>query len=397
MRHMRRRVGFLVALLAVLALAMLMWPYARGLSLLVRAADLQGTPRRAADLLAREVAEREMTIETAGRALRARAYEPAGRFERTAIVVPGLHAAGIDEPRLMALSRALAASGIAVVTPEIPEIAAFEISPAITDAIEQTALSLAADARLAPDGRVGIMGISFSGGLAVVAAGRPALRGRVAYVFSFGGHADLRRVLRYMCTGVAPAPRVDVDLGAASARLQTVPPPHDYGVAVILLRVADKVVPPAQVRPLREAVRRFLTASHLDRLDKPAAEREFEALRARARQLPEPSATLLKYVNERDVVHLGARLLPFTSEFDDAESLSPVNAPAPSGPVFLLHGLDDDVIPTAESVFLADHLRGKAPVRLLLTGLVSHAEAQLPARPGDALELAGFLGDVLAR
>jgi hypothetical protein len=46
------------------------------------------------------------------------------------------------------------------------------------------------------------MGISFAGGLSVVAAGRPALRDHVAYVFSFGGHGDMQRVLRYLCSGL---------------------------------------------------------------------------------------------------------------------------------------------------------------------------------------------------
>ena len=51
-----------------------------------------------------------------------------------------------------------------------------------------------------------MMGISFSGGLSIVAAGRPSLANRVAYVFSFGGHDDLPRVLRYLCTGTAAYP-----------------------------------------------------------------------------------------------------------------------------------------------------------------------------------------------
>ena len=48
------------------------------------------------------------------------------------------------------------------------------------------------------------MGISFAGGLSMVAAGRPAIRDRLAFVFSFGGHGDLPRVLRYLCTGLEP-------------------------------------------------------------------------------------------------------------------------------------------------------------------------------------------------
>ena len=66
-------------------------------------------------------------------------------------------------------------------------------------------------------------------------------------------------------------------------------------------------------------------------------------------------------------------------------------------PVFLLHGTEDNVIPSLESEYLAQDLRGHAPVRLLLSGLISHAEADRPVHVGDVMQLAGFWGDLLAR
>jgi len=65
--------------------------------------------------------------------------------------------------------------------------------------------------------------------------------------------------------------------------------------------------------------------------------------------------------------------------------------------VFLLHGLEDNVVPAIESEYLAADLRGHAPTRLLLSGLISHAEADRPMRTGDVLQLAGFWGDLLSR
>ena len=53
------------------------------------------------------------------------------------------------------------------------------------------------------DRRLGLMGISFAGGLSVV-AGRRGMGDRAAWVLSFGGHGDLPRTLRYLCTGVQP-------------------------------------------------------------------------------------------------------------------------------------------------------------------------------------------------
>jgi pimeloyl-ACP methyl ester carboxylesterase len=230
------------------------------------------------------------------------------------------------------------------------------------------------------------MGISFSGGLAIVAAGRLSLRDHLLYVFSFGGHDDLRRVLEYFCTGLE------------SDRIAPVPPaPHDYGVAIVLLNIAEHLVPPEQLVPLQEAVRRFLWASYLDQVDKPRAEREFAALRDVARTLPEPAATLLNDVNNRDVAHLGPRLRPYIGFYVDRPALSPARSPAPSARIYLLHGRDDSVIPAAESRHLADRLHGHVRVRLLVTTLISHADVDQPARTMDIVRLASFWGDLLDR
>ena len=394
----RRLLLLLFVLAAALGAALIARPYLHGLSFVVRAAEMQGTARRIADLDTTRVSEREIAIPTRRGPMRARLYEPSGSHRRAALLTSGLHASGIDEPRLVRLARELAASDIAVVTPDIPELSRFEIAPAITDAIEDAGGWLASEATLAPDHRAALMGISFSGGLSVVAAGRPSLANRVAYVFSMGGHDDLTRVLRYLCTGREPRPTPDVQLGAATADTDFILPPHDYGVAVILLSLANRVVPAPQVERLRAGVRQYLWASALDGgVDKARAPAEFEAVRKLARTLPEPSATLLRYVIERDVVHLGARLLPFIGSSGAAEGLSVSRSPKPTAPVFLLHGLEDNVVPAIESDYLAADLRGHASVRLLVSGLISHAEADRPMHVGDVLQLAGFWGDLLSR
>jgi len=383
------------ALVVLLGAAAIARPYVHGLTFVIRAADAQGSARRLADWDTVAEQERTLTIPTARGALQARLYAPVRRARRAVLLTTGLHPSGIDEPRLVRLARQIASAGIAVVTPDIPELSRFEITPAITDGIEQSARWLEADSGLAPDHRIGMIGISFSGGLSIVAAGRASLADHVAYVFAFGGHDDLPRVLRYLCTGTEPRPARE--LGRSSGE-PFVRPPHDYGVAVILLGVAERVVPGAQVEPLREGVRRYLRASALDTgVDKRRAAEEFEAVRKTARTMPEPSATLLRDVVERDVVHLGPRLLPYVSLYGSDPALSVSKSPKTSAPVFLLHGTDDNVIPSIESEYLADDLQGRAPVRLLLSGLITHAEADRPMHLADVMQLAAFWGDVLSR
>jgi hypothetical protein len=234
----------------------------------------------------------------------------------------------------------------------------------------------------------------------------------VSSVFAFGGHDDLPRVLRYLCTGQEPYPPGEVRLKAATAvasddgRVQaaggTEPftlAPHDYGVAVILLGVAPRVVPAAQVETLRNVVRHYLWASALDGgVDRERAGAEFASVRAELQKLAEPARTLARYAIDRDVAHLGARLLPYVTVEGSDPALSLSRSPKPTAPAYLLHGIDDNVIPSVESEYIANDLRrAHVPVRLLLSGLISHAEADRPVHVGDVLQLASFWGDLLSR
>jgi fermentation-respiration switch protein FrsA (DUF1100 family) len=208
----------------------------------------------------------------------------------------------------------------------------------------------------------------------------------VAFVVSFGGHADLPRVMRYLCTGDAPP------VDGVSTRQ-----PHDYGVAVVLYGITETVVPPEQVEALRDGVRTFLLASQQVLVDRARAERTFARAKALAARLPEPSATYLTYVNDRNTKALGAVLAPHLAALaSDNPALSPERAHGtPTAPVFLLHGADDTVIPAAESVLLSRSLEGRTAVRLLLSRLITHAEANDTASAMETWKLVSFWASVL--
>jgi dienelactone hydrolase len=356
--------------------------YLRGAAFVIQAAGMQGIARTVAEWEREPVTERLVQIPWRQGTLSGRWYQPSGSRERGILLVPGVHAAGIDEPRLIGFARDLASMGHPVVTAGLDDLAHYSITVRTTDMIEDAAVWLSGLRHFAPDGRIGMMGISFAGGLSIVAAGRPSLRDRVAFVLSFGGHGDLLRTLRYLCTGVQPD--------------GSIRPPHDYGVAIILLGVADRVVPPEQVQPLRETILAFLEASRLDMVDKAKAQLEFEHARRLAGDLPEPAQTLAGYVNARDVQHLGPILLPHVSALGGDPALSPAKAPAPTCPVYLLHGTDDNVIPSIESSLLARELRARGLiVHQLATPLITHAEVDRTAAIAAVWKLVKFWGDGL--
>ena len=205
--------------------------------------------------------------------------------------MPGVHASGIDEPRLVGFARDIAATGHPVLTVELPDLARYEITTRSTDMIEDAAAWMMRRAEFTGgDGRIGMLGISFGGGLSIVASARPAIRNGVAFVMAFGGHADLPRTLKYLCTGIQSDGKTF--------------PPHDYGLAIVLHGAADRVVPAGQAPALRAAILSFLEASRLDMVDKAKSHAEFERAKTLATTLAEPSRTYMGYVNARDVARL---------------------------------------------------------------------------------------------
>jgi pimeloyl-ACP methyl ester carboxylesterase len=386
-----KRTIALIALLLLGGLVYISLPYLRATALLVRVAKMQGTAATFASAFSYPVTkDPPHSVPTRQGDVPAQFYHPSKNARgRTLLLIPGIHSMGINEPRLAALAHDLSAGGYLVMTMALPDLMAYSITTKSPDVIEDTVAWMAKQPALAADGKVGIVGISFAGGLATSAAGRPSIKDHVAFVLSFGGHGDMPRVMKYLATGQElPAP------GAVTH------PPHDYGVAVILYRLAEYgVVPADQVIQLREGVRTFLLASQLTLVNMDQANATFEKARDMATTMPEPSRTYMTYVNDRAVSKLGPVLVPFLQQLGaDDPGLSPQRAAPPTAPVFLLHGDEDTVIPPAESVILGETLRQKgANVRVLLSHIITHAELDRAGDTYEAWKLVAFWADLLNR
>jgi dienelactone hydrolase len=376
----RRAAALLIGLVLLAAIGLVAGQFTRATALLVVATGLEGPARVVAGLHERPVRESVSEIPTREGPLRARTYRPEGGLRQSVVLVTGVHPAGIDEPRLEHFARTLAAVGLGVVTPEIPRLMAFDVSAAATDAIEDVLSWTLDDAVFGATGRVGVAGISFSGGLAIVAAGRPAVRERVAFVLSIGGHGDLLRTLETIggeaLTGTAVA-TTDV-----------------FGLIVVLTAVAHHVVPADQVDAVRGWGRTYLEAAHLA-----PGTREREELFARADRLaaalPEPSAELVRQVRAGEAAALRPRLAPLVRQLAADPALSPERADAPAAPVYLLHGTADEVIPPEESRQLAAYLESRTRVELLVTPVLAHTDVLDDISPGEGWALVRFLASLL--
>jgi dienelactone hydrolase len=390
----------LVAFIAIFVFVAL--PYLDALGFIIRAADLPGAAAKAAAWRTTTFTrDADIMVPTRNGPVPGRFYRPRTQTRRTILLMPGVHRDGINESRLVGLAEDLAETGFGVLTVAAPDLQHFKVTPQVTDVIEDAVKWTTEQPQFRTDGKIGVLGISFAGGLSIGAAGRDSIKDRIAFVMSFGGHGDLARAMHYLATGevLGDLEKAKHSSAVAGADHVGVHPPHDYGLAVTLLNLADRLVPPDQVAALSKGIDGFLLASSLAVTDPPKAIPVFAEMKTYQETLPEPSRTYMQYVNDRAVDKLGPVMLPVIEALANhpaMPSLSPERAAPPTAPVFLLHGVDDNVIPSVETVLLAEHLKGKVQVEGLLSGLITHAEVNRTATSTEVWRLARFWKDVMA-
>ncbi len=340
-RHVVKRLGLVVAGLLVICGCFLYGQLAPGARFLTRYMDKESPQAVTID-------ERVVIVPTKGRDIPTRLFIPASGYHRVVLVAHGVHWKGFDEPRLLHFARALATMGYAVAAPDLKDLKNYQLEPEAVDEIEASALWLLNDSGLElGDGKIGVMGISFAGGLSVSAASRESLADRVAFVFSFGGHGDLDRTLNYLITGEMPG-------GETLA-------PHVYGQAVVIRFFADRLVPRDQVEPLRSVLFDYLKD------DK-------KKVRARLQGLAPESRRLVELCLKQNVPALGEVLKNDIGEFTTTASLSPQRGRPPRCPIFLLHGSVDNVIPPSESVLLGEWAAAETDATVLVSELIKHVD-----------------------
>lgn len=366
----------------VVALTLIAVPYARTAAFLLDLAGIDDQRRAWIPFRPAPVSYSDHTVSTRHGTIPVRVYRPTIPAPPVVVAFPGVHGGGIDAPRLTRLCERLSSSGLIVVCAPLPDLRDFRITDRSTDVIEDVTLSLATSGRIVPAGRLTLVGVSFAGGLALIASGRTPLENHLNAVVSIGGHGDLTRTVRYLTTGRLPD---------GSHR-----PPHDYALAVVALTMADRLVPSDQVTRFAEAARLFLRASLDGSAGLPAGAALLEKLDARMATMDEPARGLAEAIATRDVATLGAAIAPHVEEFGRSPALSPALSPRTMAPVFLMHGAEDNVIPSSETPLTAADLaaHGNEDVQWLITPLLTHADLVTAAKPDDLWDLVTFWREV---
>ncbi|HEX4651591.1 MAG TPA: alpha/beta hydrolase [Granulicella sp.] len=381
-----RRLLMAVLLLASVAVfAAAGWPIVRAhlqAIAVLRMVAGQPVPWMVGKVVADPIVKRDISFqiagETAAETVRARLYLP--NLPRTAgakakqpalIVLHGVHYLGIDEPRLEAFATAMASCGIRVLTPELPDIKDYHVDASSIRTIGESAQWFARRAG-AP---VGVMGLSFSGGLALEAAADPAYAAAFRFVMAVGAQDDMTRVANYYRTGEDERPNGTVERLAA----------HPYGPLVLEYEYVQDFVPAKDVPAIRSVLRE-------DLYEDKGGERL--ALAALTKPERTEAARLLAGTSPATRAMIGASNAKHAAELAE---LSPHgDLKRLKTPVYLLHGEADNIIPAAETLWLERDLPRGTLQAALISPVISHIDFE-SSRPStmDEWRLTHFFALVM--
>jgi dienelactone hydrolase len=301
--------------------------------------------------------------------IRGRLYLPYQSDAPPMVVLHGVHHLGIDEPRLRGFARALAQACLKVLTPQLSSLADYRIEPAAIDEIGIATNWFSQQSH----GRTGILGLSFTGGLALAAAADPRYSDHTGFVVAVGAHSDLARVARFYVTGQSELP---------DGRVQKIEP-QQYGALILAFAHPEVFFPQKEIPKAKDCMRLWLSE-------------EYTPARACGSGLSASSNVMMEALFQYKIERLRSRLLAeIEREKDTMARVSPAGRlSAIKAPVFLLHGENDGIIPPAETVWLAREVPQKYLRRVLISPAVGHVDpAQTSLR--DQWKLVSFLAAVL--
>jgi pimeloyl-ACP methyl ester carboxylesterase len=338
------------------------------MSLLLRFSNphAQGLPTRFANHPFKEEDGYALTLHGP---LRYRMYTPQNVQNPGGVVLlHGIHHLGIDDPRLWNLARALAGAGVLVMTPELQDLADYRVTARTIDMIGDSAVALSNRMHH----KVGVMGLSFAGGLALLAADRKEFGDAMGFVVAIGAHDDMPRVARFFAANIIATP------DGHETPLQA----HEYGALVLAYSHLEDFFSAADVPVARESLRQWLW-------EQP------EAMKTAAALSPEGKNELDLLLHHRDQLR-EALLKEITLHKDEMEAVSPHGHMAQlHTPVFLLHGAGDTVIPSSETLWLAKDVPAAELKDSLISSALVHVDMGSKVTWQQQWQLVDFMAQVL--
>ena len=219
-----------------------------------------------------------------------------------------------------------------------------------------------------------IIGLSFAGGLALMAAAEPQWRDDIGLIVAVGAYDDLQRVLEYYATNLVTWP---------SGRVTKLPA-HEYGPLICVFDYPAEFFSPRDVPAARTTLRYLLWE------DRNRAEAE-------AKRLTPQGEQLMDSLFRHHIDALAPVLLRGIRKYhDQLAAISPHGHLAGlRAAVYLLHGAADNIVPAAETEWLERDVPSRCLRMALISPVLSHLDLERSPTLADKLKLVHFMSDLL--
>jgi pimeloyl-ACP methyl ester carboxylesterase len=343
-------------------------PHLRAMSLLLRFSNPKAAGL-ATSFANHPFKEEDGTAQTPHGPLRYRLYVPQDvKNPGGVLLLHGVHHLGIEDPRMWGLARALASAGVLVMTPELRDLTDYRVTPQTIDVIGDSAVVLSTRMNKV----IGVIGLSFAGGLSLITAAKPEYASKIGFVLAIGSHDDMGRVARFFAANVITKP------GSAEIPFQA----HEYGVLVLAYAHLEDFFSPQDVPIAREILRQRLW-------ELPDAEKNTAALS------PAGKTELDELLHHRDLLR-EALLQEIKLHKAEMDSVSPHSTISSlHTPVYLLHGAGDTIIPASETLWLAKDLPQQSVKATLISPALVHVNMEDKITWQQQWELMDFMAQVL--
>lgn len=276
-------------------------------------------------------------------------YKPNSANGSVIIVLPGLSVYGYQDPRINNLARSFASLGFTTVVPMIPELEELRIDPITISRISDLILKIYEDSILNPSAKpIGLFAPSYSGGVALLAAGKSRLSHCVSAMMLLGSFYNFRSMIPVLMMASSKDPYALLIL--VRNLLPSTPWYSDELDQILLTAILDN------------GFKRRVPESYLKLSKASARVRElFHKITADPVFRTELISLALETIDEKQ---------NWKERFNLSDKISHIKAP-----ITLIHGREDPVIPSSESVHLFQSLKDHNKVAsLLITDLLDHGE-----------------------
>lgn len=281
-------------------------------------------------------------------------YEPAGSSKATILTINGLAPLGQRDPRFERLNRAMTGCGYRVVSPFMKDLCSFQIG---TENIRQVRSFIEAalnDSTLCENGRASVFAPSFTGSLCLIVAADPAISDRINSICALGSFGSAPGVIETLIC----------DQNA-----------DEYGRQILLLNYLHFSI---GRNPEIETALRLSVKDSYFRTNPPELDSFLKTIKPENREFFEK----LRIDSEFRTMHWKKIVEEGKKQGHRLDDLSAdLVASGIKAAISLIHGKDDTVVPSQESIRFYQTLKqhGKN-ANLTVTPLISHGDSQNPLK-----------------